>query len=238
MADMYTPTVTTQPIPEGTKFELRTYIFMDQLQPQIAQFIAKDNRVYDPAEYDAALMVEIAPAMEIHRMTDMALKNTRVRLGSVVTERYFGMLQIQHADQGEVKQAGEAILRQTGLSYYDRAPVQILANMIIRGIEQDHAIYFTGTSKGYMVLAKDSVLVLETAPAAYLAIACNEALKAADVKLITMRPFGATGRLVLAGSESEIDSAADAALGILRKLNEELEEHKTGKAHDEGNYSR
>ena len=41
-------------------FELRTYIFIDQLQPQLAQFIAKDNRVYDPKEYDAAIMLELA----------------------------------------------------------------------------------------------------------------------------------------------------------------------------------
>jgi len=50
-----------------------------------------------------------------------------------------------------------------------------------------------------MVLAEESVFILEVTPAAYLALACNEALKAARVKLITIRPFGATGRLVLSG---------------------------------------
>jgi ethanolamine utilization microcompartment shell protein EutS len=220
------------------KFELRTYIFMDQLQPQLAQFIAKDNRVYDPAEYDAALMLELAPAMEIHRMIDLALKNTKVRLGSVVTERFFGMMQIQHADQGEVIEAGQTVLRNTGLSYYDRARCDILCNMIIRGIEQDHAIYFTGTSKGYMVLGNESVFILETTPAAYLCIACNEALKAADVKLISVRPFGATGRLVMSGTESEIDSAAEAAVGILDKLNQELVDHGKSGSLDQGKYAR
>jgi ethanolamine utilization microcompartment shell protein EutS len=70
-------------------------------------------------------------------------------------------------------------------------------------------------------------------------VACNEALKAADVKLISIRPFGATGRLVLSGTESEIDSAAQAALAILDKLNAELEAGPgTAKAHDENKYSR
>ena len=204
------------------KFEMRTYIFMDQLQPQLAQFIAKDNRAYDPSEYDAALMLELAPAMEIHRMIDFALKSTNVRLGSVVTERQFGMMMIQHGDQGEVRAAGEAVLARAGLTPLDRSPVQIVTNMVIRSIEQDHAIYFTGTSKGYMVLAGESVLILETAPAAYLTIACNEALKAANVKLIQITPFGATGRLVMAGPEAEIDSAAAAAVAILDKLNADL----------------
>ena len=177
----------------GSNFELRTFVFIDQLQPQLAQFIAKDNRVYDPSEFDAAIMLELAPAMEIHRMIDLALKATAVRLGSVVTERHFGLMQIQHADQGEVIEAGDAVLRQVGLTPSDRVKVKIVTNMIIRGVEQDHAIFFTGTSKGNMVQAGESVFILETTPAAYLTLACNEALKAANTKLITVRPFGATG---------------------------------------------
>ncbi|MBU0505596.1 MAG: BMC domain-containing protein [bacterium] len=207
------------------KFELRTLIFVDSLQPQLAQFIAKDNRVYDPAEYDAALFIEIAPAMEIHRMIDMALKNTQVRLGSVVTERHFGMMQVQHADQGEVKEAGRAVLRETGLTEQDRAECKILTNKIIRSVEQDHAIMFTGTTKGNMVVSGESVLIMEVTPAAYLAIGCNEALKAAEVKLVDIKPFGATGRLIISGKESEVDSAAEAAMNVLNKLNDML---KTG----------
>lgn len=202
-----------------SNFELRTLIFIDSLQPQLAQFIAKDNKVYDPAEYDAALMLEIAPAMEIHSMIDMALKNTAVRLGSVVTERQFGLMLVQHADQGEVKEAGKAVLRETGLGENNRAEVQILTNKIIRSVEQDHAIMFTGTARGNMVLAGESVLIMETTPAAYLTIACNEALKAARVKLIQIQPFGASGRLIMSGPEAEIDAAKDAAQSILEQLN-------------------
>lgn len=206
----------------GGKFELRTLIFIDSLQPQLAQYIAKDNRVYDPQEFDAALFIEIAPAMEIHSMIDMALKSTNVRLGSVVTERQFGLMQVQHADQGEVKEAGRAVLDETGLSEGDRAEVKILTNKVLRGVEQDHAIYFTGTSKGNMVLAGDSVLIMEATPAAYLALAANEALKAADVKLNMIKVFGATGRLIMSGDEAMIDCAAEAAEGALDKMNQML----------------
>ncbi|MBM4352734.1 MAG: hypothetical protein FJ109_02905 [Deltaproteobacteria bacterium] len=202
-------------------FELRTYTFIDSLQPQLAQYIAKDNRVYDPAEFDAAVFLELAPAMEIHKMIDLVLKRTKVRLGSLVTERHFGMMQIHHADQGEVLEAGRIVFDQTGLSVANRAEVKILASHIIRGVEQDHAISFTALAKGNMVLAGDSILILEATPAAYLAIACNEALKAARVKLNTVIPWGATGRLIMSGPESEIDSASDAAQAILNKLNEE-----------------
>ncbi len=210
------------------KFELRTLTFIDSLQPQLAQYIAKDNRVYDPREYDAALMVEIAPAMEIHTMIDIALKSTRSHLGSVVTERHFGTLLIHHGDQGEVKEAGRAVLRETGLCEYDRAGVEILTKKIIRSVEQDHAIMFTGQATGNMVLAGESVFIMEAAPAAYLMIAANEALKTADVKLIDIKPFGATGRLILAGAESEIDSAAERAESILQQLNDMKAAHSNG----------
>jgi ethanolamine utilization microcompartment shell protein EutS len=201
-------------------FELRTLTFIDSLQPQLAQFIAKDNRVYDPSEYDAALFIEIAPAMEIHTMIDIALKATRARLGSVVTERVFGLMLVHHHDQGEVREAGRAVLSQTGLDENDRAEVKVLTNKVIRSVEQDHAIMFTGTARGNMVLAGESVFILEATPAAYLSIACNEALKAANIKLIEIRPFGATGRLTMSGTESEIDSAAEAAIKILNHLND------------------
>ena len=74
-----------------------------------------------------------------------------------------------------------------------------------------------------MVLANESVFILEVSPAAYLTIACNEALKAANIKLIQIRPFGATGRLVMSGSESEIDSGVEAAMSVMKSLNDELD---------------
>lgn len=204
---------------ETTGFQLRAYVFIDSLQQQLAQYMAKTNRVYDPREYDAALFVEIAPAMEIHAKIDQALKATRVHLGAMITERVFGMMQVHHHDQGEVLAAGEAVLSASGLKITDRAKCKILQNKIIRSIEQDHAIAFTGNSSGNMVVAGDSVLIMEAEPAAYLSIACNEALKAANVKLIDVIVWGATGRLIMAGPEAEIDYAAAAATAALENLN-------------------
>ncbi|MCU0692668.1 MAG: BMC domain-containing protein [Polyangiaceae bacterium] len=204
---------------EKSGFQLRAYVFIDSIQPQLAQFMAKTNRVYDPKEYDAALFLEIAPAMEIHTKIDEALKATRVRLGSLVTERVFGMMQIHHPDQGEVRTAGQAVLSASGLTEADRARCEILQNKVIRSIEQDHAIAFTGMSAGNMALQGESVLIMEAQPAAYLSIACNEALKSARVKLIDIRVFGATGRLILSGPEAEVDVAAEAASHALAAIN-------------------
>jgi len=201
-------------------FELRTYTFIDSLQPQLAQYIAKDNRVYDPSEYDAALMLEIAPAMEIHTMIDLALKRTKVRLGSVVTERIYGLMQVHHPDQGEVRQAGEVVLEASGLTEGDRSEVKLVTNKTIRSVEQDHAISFTGMGRGNMIVAGESVLIMETSPAAYLILVCNEALKTANIRLNMVRPFGATGRLIMSGPEAEIDYAAEAAVKTINNINQ------------------
>ncbi|CAL7959276.1 Bacterial microcompartment protein trimer-2 [Gammaproteobacteria bacterium] len=209
-------------------FELRTLTFIDNLQLQLAHFIPEEHIVHVPAENDAMLIIEIAPAMEIHSMVDLALKRTKVQLGALITERYFGQLFIQHADQGEVIEAGREIMRATGLDENSRAKIEVLTSKIIRGIEPDHAKYFNIDAVNNKVVPGESVLLMETTPAAYSAIACNEALKAANIKLITIRPFGATSRLVMSGPESEIDSAAEAAIRVIDKLNE-MRANKTHK---------
>lgn len=195
----------------ATQFKLRTYSFLDSYQPQLAQYIAKDNRVFDPSEYDAALFIEIAPAMEIHAMVDLALKATRCRLGVIITERNFGQLEIHHESQGEVLAAGQAILQATGLTEADKVPCILTTNKVIRGAEKDHCIAFTGMAPGNMVVPGDSVLIMECEPAAYMAYIANQALKAANVKLNLVTTWGASGRLILAGSEAEIDVASAAA---------------------------
>lgn len=199
-------------------YQLRTYAFLDQLQPQLAAYVAKDNKAFDPSEYDAAMYIEIAPAMDIHAMIDLALKNTSVRLGVVITERQFGQLEIHHADQAEVLAAGNAILDATGLSESDRAGCKLLTNKVIRGVEGDHAIALTNLAPGNQVWAGDSVLIMECEPAAYMAYISNQALKAAYSKLNLVTTWGATGRLILAGGEAEIDACAQAATDAANDL--------------------
>jgi ethanolamine utilization microcompartment shell protein EutL len=165
-------------------------------------------------------MLEIAPAMEIHTMIDLALKRTNVRLGSVVTERIYGLMQVHHPDQGEVRQAGEVVLEASGLTEGDRSEVKLVTNKTIRSVEQDHAISFTGMGRGNMIVAGESVLIMETSPAAYLILVCNEALKTANIRLNMVRPFGATGRLIMSGPEAEIDYAAEAAVQTINNINQ------------------
>ncbi len=90
--------------------ELRTYTFLDSLQPQFASFIATIAGGYLPVPGQASLFIEVSPGMEINRVTDIALKATNVRPGMMIIERLFGMLEIHSDSQADVRQAGAAIL--------------------------------------------------------------------------------------------------------------------------------
>ncbi|MEW5850370.1 MAG: hypothetical protein AB2A00_16410 [Myxococcota bacterium] len=197
---------------------LRSYAFLDSLQPQLAAHICTTCRGFYPVPYVASLFVEIAPGMAIHRLMDVALKKTKVNPATLVVERAYGMLEVHHEDKGEVQSAGAAILEQLGAKLEHRIKPKVVSNTIIRAIEPMHAMIIDKIRFGSMIEPGQSMLVLETEPAAYVALAANEAEKAANIKLVDVTPFGAFGRLYLAGPEAEIDEAAKAATAVLESI--------------------
>jgi hypothetical protein len=60
--------------------KLRTYVYIDSLQPQLAAYIATVSQGFLPIPSDACLWVEVSPGMAVHRLTDIALKAARVHL--------------------------------------------------------------------------------------------------------------------------------------------------------------
>jgi microcompartment protein CcmL/EutN len=56
------------------------------------------------------------------------------------------------------------------------------------------------------------------APAAYASLAANEAEKAANITIVEVRAVGRFGRVFLSGTESEVQTARDAAVYALEQL--------------------
>ena len=197
---------------------LRTYCFLDALQPQQATFIGKTARGFLPVPFQASLWVEIAPGIAINQVTDAALKATSVQPAVQVVERAYGLLEVHDADQGEVQQAGKAILDHLGVAEADRLKPKVLTNQIIRAIEPYQAQIINRNSQGMMILPGQSLFILETDPAGYVAFAANEAEKAVNIFLIQVVPYGVFGRLYLSGPEADIDAAAKAAISALEAM--------------------
>ena len=197
---------------------VRGYVFIDALQPQLAAFTGTTCRGFLPLAGQASLWVETAPGMIINRVTDVALKATRVAPAVQVVERAFGLLEVHHDDQGEVLSAGDAILDYLKVDRADVVKPKVVSNQIIRAVEPYQAQLINRNRQGMMLIPGQSLYILETEPACWAVIAANEAEKAANVSLVNLPPFGAFGRLWMAGSESEIDSAAEAAQAVIESL--------------------
>lgn len=190
---------------------LRTFAFLDSLQPQLASFIGKTARGFLPVPGQASLWIEIAPGIAINRVTDTALKATEVAPAVQVVERAYGLLEIHHDDKGQVLDAGKAILAGLEVKEDDRIKPNVVTHQIIRAIEPYQAQIINRNSSGMMILPGQSLFLMETDPAGYVSFAANEAEKAANVYLVDIRPYGAFGRLYMSGPEAEIDAAAEAA---------------------------
>ncbi len=190
---------------------LRTFTFLDALQPQLATFMGKTARGFLPVPGQASLWVEIAPGIAINQVTDAALKATRVQPAVQVVERAYGLLEVHEHDKGEVLAAGRTILRHLEIEEDSRLKPSVVTNQIIRAVEAYQTQIINRNSAGMMVLPGESLFLFETQPAGYVVLAANEAEKAANVRLVNVRPYGAFGRLYLSGPEAEIDAAAEAA---------------------------
>ena len=197
---------------------LRTYVFLDSLQPQLAAFIGTTARGFLPVAGVASMFIETAPGLIINRITDVALKATRATPAIMVVERAFGLLEIHHEDKGQVLLGGQAVLDHLGIGEGDRVKPRVVSDQVIRAVEPYHAQLINRIRYGDMLIAGESLFILETEPAGYISFAANEALKAAHVKMIDASLFGAFGRLYLSGPEAQIDAARDAALGGLQTI--------------------
>lgn len=198
--------------------ELRSCIFLDQLQPQTLCYLASWMRGSLPRASVAAQIIEVAPGLDIEGLSDIALKHSEVQAGMLVVERQFGYLEFHARSTDAVKTSAAEVLAALGARPEDAMRPAILASKIITRVDHQHAFLINRNKLGSMILGGESLFVLEMQPASYAIVAANEAEKAANIKMIDYRLIGATGRVYLAGDEAEIRNARDAAIDALRML--------------------
>jgi hypothetical protein len=186
------------------RIDLRTYVFLDSLQFQMASFMATTSRGYYPVAEQACMIVEISPGIEINRFTDIALKATNVTPGIQMVERLFGLLEVHSDSQADARQAGAAILRELGAKEEERMAPKVLTSQLVKNISDHHAQLINKVRYGNMVLRGHTLYVLEMQPAGYAFYAANEAEKASHINIINVQGFGRFGRVYIAGPESEV----------------------------------
>lgn len=198
--------------------ELRSYVYLDRLQSQHAAYIGTVALGFLPLPGDASLWIEISPGIEINRITDVALKSAVVRPGVQFVERLYGLLEIHASKQGEVKAAGRAILEALGVKQADGLKPKVVSSQIIRNIDAYQAQLINRNRRGQMLLEGQTLYVLEVQPAAYAALAANEAEKAALINILQVSAIGSFGRLYLGGEERDIIAGSAAALEAIESV--------------------
>ena len=198
--------------------ELRALTILDSLQPQLTGFLQTVCSGFMPLDYEAALFLEIAPGIAINQLTDAALKTTTCRPGMQIVERAYGMLELHDADKGQVEIAAAAMCERIGKTRDDRLKPRIVSQQIITGLDGHQSQLINRMRHGDMIVAGQTLYILEVHPAAYAALAANEAEKASPIHLLEVITFGAFGRLWLGGTEAEIHAAVGAAEGALAKV--------------------
>ena len=198
--------------------DLRSYVFLASLQPQMAAFIGSTARGFLPLAGDASLWVEISPGIEINRITDVALKSTKVRPAVQVVERLFGLLEVHSPDQAEVRASGTAILDALGVRAEERWKPRIYSSQIIRRVDAHQTQLINRNRNGMMLIADQTLYIMEVEPAAYAVLAANEAEKAAEITIVEVRPFGSFGRVYLGGEERDIMAGYAAAVQAIEDI--------------------
>ncbi len=202
----------------ASEFQLRVYCYLDRTQPQYASFVGTITQGDLMVEGMASLYIEVAPGNEVFSMVDIAVKATEARPGAQIVEREFGMFEIHSHSQEAVLQAGAMVLHRLGLQESDRIKPQVASVQLITNVDPYQAQLLNRFRRGSMLVAGETMLVLEVAPAAYINLAANEAEKRANIKLLHISSVGRFGRMWMSGSEAEMMTAKAAAMAAIESM--------------------
>ena len=202
--------------------ELRVYLPIRDLQPQFAAWLSKPTRArgYPPLAGQHSLIVEVAPALAIHRIADLALiAAPDMEPGLLFTERQFGLLELHGDDVAEIDSAGKAILGGLRAKPEEQLAPTILFHDIIEDLSDQHAIILNRSRDASILVPGVSLLIYEMAPALFACVAANEAERAAPgATLNDVQMMGASGRVFLSGSTEEMEKAQDAITNTLKQV--------------------
>ena len=202
--------------------ELRVYLPIYDLQPQFSAYLSTPLRArgYTPFEGQHSLIIEVSPALAIHRITDLALKAAPdMEPGILFTERQYGLLELHSSKRKELDEVGAAILKGIKSKASDQLSPKILFEDIIEDLSDQHSIILNRSRTASMLVPGHSLLVFEMAPALFACVAANEAEKATPSVIINdVQMMGVSGRVFISGSTSDLVKSKEAIIKTLKTV--------------------
>ena len=194
---------------------IRALVQIDRLQPKFAAYVGATVRGSIPLAGDTVLIGELTPGNEVFTLVDAALKASRVEAASQIVEREFGFFILRSPLNSEVSAARDAILARLGMRVADRLRPAVESTRIITSVEPYQAQLLNKWASGSLLVPGQTLGILECAPAAYVALAANEAEKAAEIDIVEVRAVGRYGRFFVSGGEASVQTAMDAAVSAI-----------------------
>ena len=202
--------------------EIRVYLPIYDLQPQFAAYLSTPLRArgYPPFKGQHSLIIEVAPALAIHRISDLALKAAPdMEPGILFTERQFGLLELHSYDRQELDAVGTAILKGVGAKADEQLAPTVLFDDIIEDLSDQHAIILNRSRSASMLIPGESLLLSEVTPALFACVAANEAERAApNAVLNDVQMMGVSGRIFMSGALADLTKARDAIGEVLKSV--------------------
>lgn len=201
------------------EMDLRTFIIIDNMQPQYAAITGTVVKGDISLAGMCQLYIELAPGSSVYNLLNAALKQTNAKPGFQIVEREYGEIELHSFSPEDIKQAGQAILNSCGKNISERRRPRIVSEQIISNIDPYQAQLINRDNRyGSIIVPGESLFILEVEPAAYISIAVNEAEKNSQTKIITFDPVGRFGRMYIAGTESEVRNAREAAIAAIERI--------------------
>ena len=194
---------------------IRALVQIDRLQPKFAAYVGATVRGSIPLAGDTVLIGELNPGNEVFTLVDAALKASRVEAASQIVEREFGFFILRSPLNSEVSAARDAILARLDMQVADRLRPAVESTRIITSVEPYQAQLLNKWASGSLLVPGQTLGILECAPAAYVALAANEAEKAAEIDIVEVRAVGRYGRFFVSGGEASVQTAMDAAVSAI-----------------------
>lgn len=194
---------------------IRALVQIDRLQPRFAAYNGATVQGSIPLAGDTVLIGELAPGNEVFSLIDVALKASRAEATSQIVEREFGFFILRSPSNAEISAARDAILAEINMSLGDRLKPSVESTQIITSVEPYQAQLLNKWASGSLLVPGQTLGIIECAPAAYIAVAANEAEKSAAIDIVEVRALGRYGRLFFSGSEESVKTAIDAACAAI-----------------------
>ena len=179
-------------------------------------------RGYVPLEGMHSLIVEIAPALAIHRVIDLALKSVpEAEPGMLYVERQFGILELHDRWTSIAsKSAGEAVLDGIGARPADQLKPQVLYTDIVDEVTDQHAVILNRNREASMILPGECLLARGDGAGAVRRLRGQRGGErgARRLTLVDCQMIGASGRLFIAGERADLERAGHCITKVLAGL--------------------